>query len=298
MGFSLGIDIGGSKLRIGTISSSGDVICSNVVDISKIKKAEELVEIIVENSNKLLLHCQVHISTCGIAIPGLTDADSGEWVFSPFSGIKNFPIASIIEKQLKLKTFIENDVNVSAIAEKIAGNCRDVENFFWMTVSNGIGGAFFINDQLYKGAFKHAGEIGHLTVVKDGVSCGCGGRGCLEKYASGASIERIYQEMNNEYFTAKEIARKATLGDPYSYELYQQTGRYLGKALSYVANLLNVQKIVLGGGVSMDFDLFSEPLLQQFKEDVFMEANKNIVIEKTILSNQATLIGAGLIALK
>lgn len=298
MEFSLGIDIGGSKLRVGTISSRGDVICSNVVDISKVKKAEKLVEIITENSNKLLLHCQLNISTCGIAIPGLTDSDSGEWVFSPFSGIKNFPIASIIEKQLKLKTSIENDVNVSAIAEKLVGNCQDVKNFFWMTVSNGIGGAFFMNDQLYKGAFEHAGEIGHLTVVKDGESCGCGGRGCLEKYASGASIERIYQQETNEYLSAKEIARKATMGDEFCYELYQQTGRYLGKALSYVANLLNIQKIVLGGGVSLDYDLFSDSLLEQFREDVFMKANKDIIIEKTMLSNQAALIGAGLIAMK
>ncbi|MBN2851793.1 MAG: ROK family protein [Clostridia bacterium] len=296
MQYNLAIDIGGSKLLIGIVSSDGDIICSDKKDISNVRSDREIITLITDISDKMMLGCDVAVSSCGVSVPGLTDSEKGEWVFAPYSGITNFPIARLLKEKLKLPVFIENDVNASALAEKHFGICRETDNFFWMTISNGIGGALFLDGKLYKGAFSNAGEIGHVTVVKDGHMCGCGKRGCLEVHASGLSIEREYSSLTNLMLTAKEIVYKAKQGEQAANKVYQHAGRHIGMALSHVSNLLNVEKIVLGGGVSLDYELFKNDLLTEFRRNVFIRANENVIIVKTGLHYHASLLGASLLS--
>jgi len=295
--YVLAIDIGGSKLIVGIVASSGKIIDSIKLKLDNVNE-NQLIEIIVKLSQLLLSKYNYKIKKCGIAIPGLVDSKKGEWLFSPYSKITNFSIAKILEKRLLMKVFIENDVNVCALAEMQLGACKNIPNFFWMTISNGIGGAIVINNKLYKGAFSHAGEIGHIKVVDDGVLCGCGNKGCLEMYASGSAIERRYNNRTKETISAMEIAKKATKGDVEAVNIYNSIGKYLGLALSYVSNLLNVEKIILGGGVMEEYKLFKSSLINEFDNNVFKKANMNTKIEKSKLGYNATLIGAALIAMK
>lgn len=101
----------------------------------------------------------------GIAIPGLVDSDSVMWVYSCFSGIRDFDIAHILNKELGFPVFIENDINICAYSEKIFGSCKSTNNFMWITVSNGIGGGLILNGDIYTGAFNNAGEIGHVNLM-------------------------------------------------------------------------------------------------------------------------------------
>jgi len=295
--YSLAIDIGGSKVLVAIVSSEGDVSYSYRSELQNTIDERKLIDIIVKLSKKALSECKYDIHSCGISIPGLTNSNNGKWVFAPFSNIENFNIGDILAKKLNMNIYIENDVNACAIAEKKVGNCKEVENFLWMTISNGIGGAIYINNKLYKGAFSYAGEIGHITVVENGTSCGCGSKGCLEQYASGASIERIYYELTNNKYSAKEIALLANEGDLISNDIYNKAGKYIGLGLSHVINLLNLEKIILGGGVSQDYKLFKDTLLKEFNKNIFFIANKSIIIEVSQLGYNASLIGAGLIAL-
>jgi len=297
MRYSLAIDIGGSKVLVAIVSSKGDVSYSYRSELQSTINERKLIDIIVKLSKKVLSECKYDIHSCGVSIPGLTNSDSGKWIFAPFSNIKNFNIGDILAKKLNMNIYIENDVNACAIAEKTVGNCKEIENFLWMTISNGIGGAIYINNKIYKGAFSYAGEIGHITVVENGTSCGCGSNGCLEQYASGASIEHIYYKATNKKYSAKQIAIFANEGDLISKEIYNNVGKYIGLVLSHVINLLNLEKIILGGGVSQDYKLFKNALLKEFNRNIFLVANKNIIIEVSKLGYNASLIGAGLIAL-
>lgn len=179
------------------------------------------------------------------------------------------------------------------------GACKGINDFIWITVSNRVGRALVLNGKIYEGVYGGAGEIGHINVVKDGYRCGCGNKGCLEAYAAGPAIIRRYREKsqnNSEEITAKEIAKSAKRGDKLCSDIYKETGLYLGKTISHVVNLLNPVKVILGGGISMDIDLFLPEINKVVEKMVFSDSNKKLSIEKTALSYDAALIGAATVA--
>lgn len=300
----LSIDIGGSKLMVGIVDSTGKVLSRKKVLLKPDIKESLVFETIIRLSHNLINEFEnTGIDCAGVAIPGLADPDKGIWIYSPFSGLRNIKIGDILSNQLHLPVFIDNDVNVCAYAEKLYGSCKDISDYLWVTVSNGIGGGVVVNGKLYVGANKNAGEIGHINVVEDGYMCKCGNKGCLEVYAAGPAIVRRYEEKTGHEggkgtVSAKTIAGYARRGEQFAGEVYKETGYYLGKAIASAVNIINPQKVILGGGVAMDMELFFPELMDTVNQMVFKEANKNLIIERTALSYNAALIGATAIAQK
>lgn len=240
---------------------------------------------------------QWNCTVCGVAIPGLADPSNGVWKYSPFSGIENIPIAELLEERIGLPVYIDNDVNICALAELRFGACHGIDNFLWMTVSNGIGGGLILNSELYCGAGMSAGEIGHFVVEENTERiCGCGNKGCLEAMASGASIAAIYNKMTGKNITAKEIASLAYSGEAEAIQVFVDAGRYIGKAAAYAVNLLNLEAVVLGGGVANSFDFLEPHIEDAFSRYVFKHANPEVKIIKTTLGYHAALIGCAALA--
>ena len=144
-------------------------------------------------------------------------------------------MAEILTKEFGLPAYVDNDVNACAIAEKRFGCCKDVKDFAWITVSNGIGGALYLNNDIYYGAFGNAGEIGHFTVVDGGRPCNCGSSGCLEMHAAGPAILKNYEEKTGNVKTAKELSEMARDGDKEAAAIFNLEGEYLGKAVAALA---------------------------------------------------------------
>ena len=173
-------------------------------------------------------------------------------------------------------------------------------SFFWITVSNGIGGAVFINGSLYSGSCGNAGEIGHV-VVEEGPNarpCKCGLSGCAEMHASGPALAKNYislggkLKIDGEPPTARSIAALAHSGDESAIKAFELEGLYLGRAIGAAINLLNPQKIVIGGGVSLAFDLFWPSLQKTLEAHVYRSANPGYTVEPTALGYNAGLLGA------
>jgi len=297
----LSIDIGGSKLMAGLIDMEGKVIIKERETLSQDIARDQLLNKIVLLVEKVRKACPgISIEAAGVAIPGLADPQTGLWVYSCFSGISDFPIASELSALLGLPVFIDNDVNVCAYGEKIYGICRDADDFFWVTVSNGIGGGLVLNGELYHGAYGSSGEIGHVIVEEvNGRLCPCGNRGCLEAQASGQAISKAYHELTGKKgVTAKAIGELAKAGDDAAIQVYREAGYYLGKGIAAFVNALNPAKVVLGGGVSMDAELFMPSLRETVDKYMFKRANQKLLIERTGLGYDAALIGAAAIAWK
>ena len=272
-----------------------------------------------------------NVASIGATIPGVADPSRGYWVYAPFSGIADFPLADELRAKFGKSVFADNDVNACAWAEKVFGVCRNVDNFVWITISNGIGGGLVLDGKVYAGKFSGAAEIGHFNVVENGAPCGCGNRGCLEATAAGPGIARRYRELVKDVFsgvdaatsglrgdwlrylastgvsanaelelaqsaTAATIAEEAKRGNPLAVKVYNDTGRYVGRAASYAANLVNPEKIVIGGGVAGSFDLFSPALRETFERCLFKATNQTLTIEKTGLGYEAGLMGAAALA--
>jgi len=302
----LALDIGGSKLMAAPASISRDRIdigCVSHRSLGERYNTEHLMSLIDDSISEL---GSFRFERIGVTIPGLADPKTGMWLYASYSGIRDFPIADVLSSRYGNRPVsIDNDVNACALAEKMYGICRDVDNYLWMTVSNGIGGGLVLNGTPYQGYFGNAAEVGHFCVVEqDAFQCGCGNFGCLEAEAAGPGIVRRYRRLlklhgqEDDSATARDVAENAKAGDRIAQEVVDTTGTLIGKALSYVTNLLNLQMIVLGGGVMQSFDQFFPSMERSFRANLFRDANPSVRIEKSALGYNAALIGAASLTLQ
>lgn len=298
------VDIGGSKILTGITDGEGSVLFRQKRLFCHPDR-EQVVEAILEESAAALEQScwkdrpDEEISAVGVSIPGLADSEKGLWVYAPFSGIENLDVRTLLGERLRKPVFLDNDGNVCAIGEKRFGLAKDVDDFLWVTVSNGVGAGLMLNGRLYNGASRGAGELGHVRVEDGGLRCPCGKNGCLEAYAAGPGIVRRYQERTGKEkaISALEIAQLARNGDGDAKAVFEREGFYLGKAIASAVNILNLPLVVLGGGVSGSYDLFQNGLKQALQEYLFLAANRELKVLPTALGYEASLIGAGALAL-
>lgn len=283
------VDIGGSKLILAVITPDGQILDRIRTDYAPGHTPETLFRLIEEGYARLKVHSP---GVCAAAIPGLCDPERGMWLYSPFSGIGGIPMTDKLTQMTGLPSCADNDVNISALAERRFGLCRETDDFLWVTVSNGIGGGLFLNGRLYRGANMTAGEIGHLIVEEEnGRRCGCGNVGCLEAMASGASIAAIYADRTGESVSAKAIADRARQGEKQALDVWQEAGGYIGKASAAVMNLLGLETVVLGGGAAEAFDLLEGPALKAIDRFLFKGARLTPRLLHSALGAQAALMG-------
>src|ERR1051325_5580051 len=180
---------------------------------------------------------------------------------------------------------------------------------FYVTIGTGIGGAIILDGKLWFGASGFAGEFGHITIDAEGIECVCGNTGCLETVASAPNIvrranERLFRDntsslsrlaMNKE-FTATDIVREARNGDEFSQMMIERTGRYIGAAVASVINLLNIERIVLGGDVMEAGELILEPIVREAGRRAFQPCFEATHIAAAALGADAVTIGAAMLA--
>ncbi len=298
---SLAIDIGGSKCVVGLVSRDGAILAKRRFVWTELT-ASQVVDDIIREAGALLSGQDARPQVIGATIPGLTDAKRGIWVEASFSGIRNLPIARLLSDAFHLPAYIDNDGQACALAEKLFGSCRDTRDFLYVTVSNGIGGSIFVNGRLLGGHNGTAGEIGHCVAVEGGRPCRCGLRGCLEMHAAGPAILRNYQELGGTHLPdgrfpdVPEIAQLSRQGDKASIAAFQMEGEYLGKAIAMACNLLNPEKVIIGGGISLVFPLYEKALRETVQNHIYRAANPNLVIEPTALGYDGGLYGAAAVS--
>lgn len=301
-GYTLAIDIGGSKYMVGLADSSGKIIDSMRGEWVLLTASGVMDSIIASGKELLNSHPDITPEVIGATIPGLADPLNGIWVEACFSGVGDIPVSRRLTEAFGVPAYIDNDGQACALAEKLYGSCMDVEDFIYLTVSNGCGGGIFVNNKLCYGSSGNAGELGHVTVSDGGRQCNCGARGCLEMYAAGPAIVKNYLELGGSPqiegrpADARLIADLARGGDRIALETYRLEGFYIGKALAAACNILNPRKIIIGGGVSLAFDLFVESLWEKLRDSIYKNANKELSIEASPFGLSGGLMGAVAVA--
>lgn len=301
---ALGFDIGGSKYNIGLVDGRGQILDQEIGYWSALTREAVLADLCACADLLLTRNAQRIPVVAGVTIPGLADPQGGLWVEASFSGIRDFPIASELSARYGIPAYVDNDGQACAMAEQLFGGCGDTENFLYVTVSNGVGGACCLDGKIYTGSKQGAGEIGHCIVVPGGRTCGCGNRGCLESYAAGPGLSISYLELGGESLadgtmpSAKEIAQRARRGERAALEAFRLEGEYLGQVIATAVNLLNPAKVVLGGGVSLAFDLFGPTLIEKVNRQIYRKANQSLIIEPTALGYNGGLYGAAAVAFR
>jgi len=293
---ALCFDVGGSKYITGLVTGEGKVLCSERGRWGALTPEGVTASLVASGRRMLAGHPEYVPEIVGVTIPGLARAEEGLWVEASFSGIRNLPVARLLREAFGLPVYGENDAKACALAEKLFGEARGTDNFLYVTVSNGVGGAVFSDGRLLYGSGA-AGECGHVTVVEDGRKCKCGKSGCLEAYAAGPGLARTYEELTGRRTEGEAIARLARQGDPAALEVFRLEGVYLGRMIGMAVNLLSPDLVVLGGGLSLAFDLFQPSMKETVQAHVYRTANPCLRIAATPLGYQGGLLGAAALAI-
>ncbi len=315
MGKRIGIDVGGTNVKIALVDKIGKIIYSNSVPTYAKMGYEYTVNNIKQAIKDLMKETNTtakDIDGIGFDFPGQVDYKTGVVKLAPnIPGWVNVPIAQMIEEEFHIPTRIDNDVRCAALGEMKFGAGQGCENFVCITVGTGIGSGLVVNGQLVRGASNAAGEIGHIKLqMKDGLICGCGDTGCLEAYASGPSIVAMAQDYikggkstkfremaaaEGGEITPYMVAKAAEAGDPVAKRIFAIVGEYIGIGLTSVINLLNPEKVIIGGGVAEAGDLLLDPIRKTIKERAMVVAGSAVEIVPAQLGNSAGVIGASML---
>lgn len=310
----IGIDVGGTNVKIALVDGEGKIIYSNSVPTYAQMGYEYTVNNIKQAIRDLMKETNTdakEIEGIGFDFPGQVDYKTGVVKLAPnIPGWINVPIAQMIEEEFNIPTRIDNDVRCAALGELKFGAGKGCENFICITVGTGIGSGLVINGQLVRGAANAAGEIGHIKLqMNGGPICGCGDTGCLEAFASGPSIVAMAQEYlkggkstkfremagADGEITPYIVAKAAEAGDPVAKRIFEIVGTYIGMGLVSVINLLNPEKVIIGGGVAAAGDLLLDPIRKTIKERAMVVAGNSVEIVPAELGNSAGVIGASML---
>lgn len=317
MTFAIGVDLGGTNLRIAAVDESGRVLDKVSVGTGgargRAAVLDEMCAAIKATSGKL---AGAHkLAGIGIGVPGIIDMGSGMLRQSPnLPGWEDYPVREEIEQRLATRVVLENDANVAALGEKWLGAAKDMDDMLMLTLGTGVGGGIVLGERIWHGARGMAGEPGHINVVRDGHPCGCGSHGCLEQYASATAVVRLAREAiasgkapalaqadAEGKLSARSVFELAQKGDRPAQEVYRVAGRALGLALAGLVNLLNLPMYVVGGGVSDAWEAFAPAMLEEVGKRSFvyratapesMTPGRKTVITRALLGSDAGLIGA------
>ena len=290
--FSIGVDLGGTNLRIAAVSADGELLekvtLATKTALGPNHVITEMCDAIRQLSGKY--QQQGKFLGAGIGIPGIVDLHTGMLRKSAnLPGFEEYPVRAEIERRLGIqkdgtqkssaRVVLENDANVAALGEQWLGAARGVPNMAVVTLGTGIGGGIVLGGKIWHGMNGMAGEYGHVTVEPEGVPCGCGNHGCAERYASASAILRMAKEAiatgqapalakaasSDPEFGAQSIYNLAMRGDEPSRRIFHTFGRYLGIMLAGIVNILNLDMYVLGGGVVSAWDAYAPTMFEELR---------------------------------
>lgn len=293
----VGVEVSNSAMNAVSIDGNGKILDTISTPLTKGEAiAPQLVKFINSLQTKF-----GNFDRIGITVPGLVDRKTQRVTFSSHNPEhENIDFLGELEKVTKLEIYVENDANAAAYGEYLFGAGRGNKNLFYVTLGSGIGGAFIFDGKLWRGASGFAGEFGYIAINSDGMK--------LEEVASSANIirrtkTRFHQdatsslnEIGEESITIEDIIREAGNGDDFARLMLERTGTFVGTAIADVINLLNIEKIVIGGGIMQVDDLVLEAIKARAKELSFSPNFNSTEILKGELGNHAAAIGGAMLA--
>lgn len=311
--YSIGIDLGGTKILIGLVEKESGKVVSHIKKKTKKEKGpENIVRKMVEGVEELLEESGksfTEISSIGIGSAGQIDRKNGIIIGAPNLDCYNLNLKEILQNKFNIPVFVANDVEVATIGEQKFGAGKACADFVCVFVGTGIGSAIVKNEHIIYGATGTAGELGHIIVDLNGRPCACGAHGCLEAYASRSAIEtRIEGALKkgrksciSEYLeegkaiTSSMIRKSIEREDELVTQCVSEASEYLSGGLASVINLINPELIILGGGLIEAVDYFYKQTIKKAKSKSLPVPAEKIRFSKTILGDYSGVIGAALL---
>lgn len=297
----VGIDFGHSHVAIAVADLGHNVLAERRYELDVNREAARALDVAAGMFNEVLSEVAAERSSVvgvGMGIPGPVDRATGSAGSSTIlPGWVGLRIAVEMEQRLGMPVQIENDANLGALAELTWGAGRDCSNFAYIKAATGIGAGIVINGRLLRGATGTAGEIGHTTLDERGPLCYCGNRGCLETVASGPAIVQLVGKVNGESLTLSEIVELASGADLRCRRALADAGREIGVAVAGLCNLINPERVIVGGLMSRAGDVLLRPLRESIRRHAVQAAAETVDVRAAVFVERAELLGSVALAL-
>lgn len=301
--YRLGLDVGGTNLRLGVFLDSTLVeetrFQANYSAICKEFEPEKAWQTILQvtaDAIRPLLDKYAGIQAIGIGFPGFIDPQTGVLAQSPnLPGLRNVNLGHDLGQLLGLPVRVENDANAAAYGE-FCHLSQPAGGLLYLGLGTGVGAGLVVNHHVWAGQHGYALEAGHIIVVPDGPSCGCGNQGCVEQYASATGISRAYADLVGQTLSAQEIALAAQNGDPQAQAVYADAGSKLAQMLATVLKVIDIENVVVGGGVVAAWPLMQPAFAQRLEYDLIPVLRGKIKVLVSHTGDIAGMLGAALLA--
>ncbi len=316
MKYYIGVDIGGTNIKAGVVDKNCNLLSSVYVKTNSKNGYEAVLQSIFEAIGSCVEKSGIaleDIQSIGVGCPGTMDSENGTVLYSNNLHWENVPLAKDIEAKFGKAVILENDANVAAYGEYLAGGAKGAKNAVVLTLGTGVGAGIIINGEIYSGSNNAGGEIGHTVIEVDGAPCTCGRKGCFEAYASATGLIRMTKEMISQRPQTKmremvEVSGKvsartsfnaAKLGDPEAKEVVAKYIKYLAAGIANVINVFQPDILCIGGGVCNEGDNLLVPLKELVAKEIYSKnSGKNTVIAICSLANEAGMIGSAMLGRK
>ena len=302
----IGIDLGGTNIKGGLVTGAGQILEEKNVptEVSGgvehvLSRMAGVIRYLIQSAGK------IPVKGAGIGFPGQLSVKKGLYFSGPnLPGWNNVPVVFELEKRVGIPVVIDNDANLAALGEYAFGGGKGVSEMLLVTLGTGVGGGIILNGQLYHGVTDAAGEIGHTSIHMEGWRCACGRAGCLEAYVGTQGIlrrlkerletgvESVLRKQPFETITPKDIGMAGVAGDAVAVQVLKETGEILGFGLANLANILNIEKTVIGGGIANAGALILRPAAESLHRESLPVVSQGCTLVKAELGNKAGLVGA------
>jgi len=296
--FTVGVDVGGTNIKLGLVDASGRIIARSRLNTKGfIRNKSKFVNATVDAIRSLITDHKVqerHVLGIGLGLPGLIDPVRGVVTFMPnILGWKKMPLKSLIQKQLRIPTYIENDVNLIALGEWKRGAGYGYKNLLCMTLGTGVGGGLILNNALYRGEGFAAGELGHMPLNERGPECPCGGYACFERYVGNQILlNKAMKIFKNKNIQLEDVYDLAAQGNVCAIQFWEEAAVHIGNALVGVINLLNLRLIIIGGGVSNNFKFLRSSINKVIRQRAMKVQKDMVKVVRAKLGDDAGILGA------
>lgn len=309
----IGIDLGGTNIVVGIVTNEGEIVIKKSTPTLASRGAVLIIEDMVNLIHKTLESSgksMEDIELIGIGVPGLVDYNSGIIKECVNLGWQNIDICKMLKEKTGKEIFIENDANAAAGGEYLFGIMKDNLNSIFLTLGTGVGGGIILNGKLHRGKNGFAAEIGHMLIGENFYNCACGNNGCFETFASATAIIKYAKKLINENdqntlmlqrissldeLDAKIVFDCAKEGDKLASLVVERFTKYFALGVCNILNILDVEMIGIGGGVSAAGEFFMDLLLKDIKKYKLFKDIPTCSIKVAALGNDAGIIGAAML---
>jgi glucokinase len=304
--YLIGVDVGGTNLRVGVIQQCNVVWAERIhADFSafcRTHAGEAALDSILDTLARAIREAQTRypaVCAAGIGFPGFIDPMTRRIIQSPnLPGLTDVDLLTPLSKTLNLPVGIENDALAAAFGEYVVSGQEHRESLIYLGLGTGVGGGLILEGRPYPGTHGVAMEVGHIIIESDGRPCGCGNRGCMEQYASASGVALTYAELAGGWqgMDSSLVAALARKGDTHASRAFERAGEALAQGLATILKVVDVSRVVIGGGMSQSWDLMHAAFRDRLEADLIPALRGRIHIDVSRSADQAGMIGAAMLA--